>query len=265
MKNFIYIIIILPFTTILAEELRILSTTSTRDSGLYSYLLPIFDQKYNINSHVIATGTGHAIKNAENCNGDILITHAKKLEDEFVDNGYGKIRSNLMYNDFVLVGPSSDPIKLSTSTNLSDALSKIYQFMPFFISRGDESGTHLSELHIWDTLIKIKPNPSVNRWYLETGQGMGATLNVAVGMNAYTYTDRATWLKFKNKQNHVILFENDSLLRNQYGIVLISNEHCKDINHNGAAIFYNWITSNEGQQYISKYMLNNRSLFIPNY
>ena len=247
------------------SDLRILSTTSTRDSGLYSYLLPIFSEKFGINSHVIATGTGHAIKNAEYCNGDILITHAKKLEDKFIADGYGKIRSNLMYNDFVLIGPSSDPAQISNSTSVSEAFTKIYQYMPFFVSRGDDSGTYISEISIWNLNKASKPNPSIDKWYLETGQGMGATLNIAVAMNAYTYSDRATWLKFKNKQNHKVLFDNDKIMRNQYGIVLISDKHCKNINHNAANIFYQWVTSNEGQRHIFDYKLNNEPLFVPNY
>ena len=264
MKKFICLLLIIPFSSTFAD-LRILSTTSTRDSGLYEYLLPIFEKKYDINSYVIATGTGHAIKNAEYCNGDVLITHAKNLEEQFVADGYGKHRSNLMYNDFVLIGPSSDPAKISNSDNVSDAFSRIYQSTPFFISRGDQSGTHLSELNIWNSYAISKPIPSNHKWYLETGQGMGATLNVAVGMNAYTYSDRATWLKFKNKQNHVILYENDDLLRNQYGIVLINENHCRNINHDEANMFYKWITSNEGQEHISNYKFNNEPLFIPNY
>lgn len=269
MKNIFYLVLLIPFISSYAGELRILSTTSTRDSGLYSYLLPIFQKKYDITPYVIATGTGHAIKNAEYCNGDILITHAKKLEDQFVSNGYGKVRSNLMYNDFVVIGPSSDPVRISTSANVSDAFSKIYQSMQsmqYFVSRGDESGTHLSELNIWEMHNTVsKPDPSIHKWYLETGQGMGATLNVAVGINAYTYTDRATWVKFKNKRNHKILFENDNLMRNQYGIVLINSKHCGNINHKEANIFYNWITSRDGQKHISNYKVNNEPLFIPNY
>ena len=265
MKYFIYLLLIIPSISFSADQLRILSTTSTRDSGLYSHLLPIFKKEYSIDSYVIATGTGHAIKNAEYCNGDILITHAKKLEDEFVAKGYGKIRSDLMYNDFVLIGPSSDPAEISTSVRADEAFSKIYEYMPIFVSRGDKSGTHLSELSIWKMTKNAKPNSSIHQWYLETGQGMGATLNVTVGMNAYTYTDRATWLKFKNKQNHKILFDNDNSMINQYGIVLIDNQHCRNINHKEANLFYEWITSHDGQQHISNYKVNNQTLFYPNY
>ncbi|MBJ40883.1 MAG: sulfate transporter [Gammaproteobacteria bacterium] len=247
------------------SQIRILSTTSIRDSGLYEHILPYFEDKYKIKAHVIATGTAHAINNARQCNGDILITHAKNFENEFVRNGYGLLRSNLMYNDFVVVGPKSDPINTKESKKVTEVFSKIQDSKSNFVSRGDNSGTHLSEINIWKNPDLTQPDGIIDTWYLESGQGMGATLNIAVGLNAYTYSDRATWLKFSNKQGHTILFDNDEIMKNQYGIVKINPNHCKNINHRASNMFYNWITSKEGQDLIASYRLNNQVLFIPNF
>ena len=244
--------------------IKILSTTSTRDSGLYKYILPIFEKKYNAKVYVIATGTGQAIKNAENCNGDLLITHAQELEINFVNNGFGISRHNLMYNDFVLIGPNTKIDLIKKSKNIIDAFNLIAMSKYKFISRGDNSGTNISEKKIWDlTNIDIKKNSG--KWYLETGQGMGATLNVAVATDAYAYTDRATWLKFKNKQDHIITYEGDSRMFNQYGIVKINPTHCKNINYKYSNLFFSWITSKQGQKLIKNYKFNDKVLFVPNF
>ena len=265
MKKFLLICLFFSVNLSADTQLKVLSTTSTRDSGLYDYIIPYFEEKFDIEVSVIATGTGHAINNAKQCNGDILITHAKTIEEDFVKKGYGSSRSDLMYNDFVVVGPMKDPTNIKNSNKVSEVFDKIKNSQSKFVSRGDESGTHLSELRIWNNAISSLPNAYIDKWYLESGQGMGATLNIAVGLNAYTYTDRATWLKFENKQNHLILYANDEIMKNQYGIVKINPKYCMNINHNASNLFYNWIVSEEGQDLIGSYKLNNQVLFKPNY
>jgi tungstate transport system substrate-binding protein len=244
--------------------IKLLSTTSTRDSGLYSHILPMFENEYNIKVYVIATGTGQAIKNAQNCNGDLLITHADKLENKFVKNGFGLSRHNLMYNDFILVGPKDKSNEFRNAKDIIEVFSLIAKNKNKFISRGDNSGTDISEHEIWQkTNIDIQKHSG--DWYLKTGQGMGATLNITIATNSYTYTDRATWLKFNNKQQHVIVFENDPLMFNQYGIVKINPKHCKMNSYYYSNIFFKWITSAKGQGIIGSYKLNGKTLFTPNF
>ena len=244
--------------------LKVLSTTSTRDSGFYNYLLPKFEEQHKVKVYVIATGTGQAIKNAQNCNGDILITHAPDLEKEFVKNKFGVSRHNLMYNDFVLIGPKTQLRELQKLTNITDVFSYLAFNKIKFISRGDNSGTNISEHKIWN-LSNINIKNHSGDWYLETGQGMGATLNIAVATNSYVYSDRATWLKFKNKQNHMIVYENDHLMFNQYSIVQINPKYCTMINNKLADTFFKWITSKDVQQLIKNYKLDGKSLFVPNF
>jgi len=267
-RNIIYILVISLFFLIesLANEKNVLwlqSTTSARDSGLYSFILPKFEEKYNIKVYVVAVGTGQALQNAKNCDGDILIVHATNLERKFINDGYGIIRSNLMYNDFVIVGPSKNPANININDKISIVFNKIYKNSIKFISRGDSSGTHLAEMKLWD-MAHINPSPYSGKWYLNSGQGMGSTLNIAVGLNAYTFTDRATWLRFKNKQSHKILFEGDPELYNQYGIVKINPKHCKNRNHSLANNFYDWVLSTEGQELIGSFRIDGEKVFIPN-
>ena len=244
------------------STLKILSTTSTRDSGFYNYILPIFEKKFDIKTYTINTGTGQAIMNGKNCNGDILITHSKYLEDNFVKNGYGLSRKNLMHNRYVLIGPAKYKELFENTSSVVDAYNIIYSNKIKFVSRGDESGTHLSEKKIWNN-ANLNLN-SENLWYLSVGQGMGPTLNMAIAMNSVTYSDIATWLKFANKGDHVILFEGDDMMINQYGITLINPNHCENINHDDAKIFHKWMLSDEGQRIIGQYKYNNIPLFRPN-
>lgn len=263
LQIFVSIIILFFSTHAISEStLKILSTTSTRDSGFYNYILPIFEKKYGIKTYTINTGTGQAIMNAKNCNGDILITHSTNLENEFVKNGYGLSRTDLMYNSFVLVGPSNYKSLFEKIKTVSKAYRVIYANKIKFVSRGDESGTHLSEKKTWESTSLVLNNE--DSWYMSVGQGMGSTLNMAIAMNAITYTDIATWLKFSNKRDHVILFQGDKKMINQYGITLINPEHCDNINHLNAKIFHEWILSNHGQEIIEQYQYNNRPLFRPN-
>lgn len=257
-------ILFLNFVSADTRTLKLLSTTSTRDSGLLEFLLPHFKKKYNIKVHVIAFGTGHVLELAKNCDGDLLLTHATSLENNFINNGYGSMRDNLMYNDFIILGPPQDPAKINSLKSSSLALKNIASTKSTFISRGDNSGTHISELIIWKA-AEIDPTHYSGKWYLETGQGMGSSLNVAIAHNAYVYADRATWIRFANKGQHMVMIEKDPLMFNQYGLVKINPSHCPDIKHQDANLLYNWLISSPAQKLISEYRINNIPLFYPNF
>ncbi len=265
-KSFVYIILMTFSLASVGGDniLKILSTTSTRDSGFYDYIIPEFNKIYDIEVYVIATGTGHALDNARKCNGDILITHSPRLEKDFVSSGHGVDRAPFMLNDFIVIGPKNDPAKISKSINVISAFQKLYKAKAVFISRGDNSGTHLSELNIWS---QSGYNPKIHsgEWYLESGQGMGATLNVAIGSNSYTYTDRATWSNFDNKQNHIILYSGDKNMINQYSITRISPTKCPNIDIENSNLLRNWLISNDGQTAIREFKINNETMFMPNY
>ena len=249
--------------TIGKEYIILQSTTSTQNSGLYDYILPKFTKKHDIDVRVVAVGTGQAIKNAQNCDGDVLIVHSKDSEENFVRSGFGLYRKNLMYNDFVIIGPENDPAKVKSSGNAFEAFKKIFSERAIFASRGDESGTHKAEIKIWNNL-NMSTNDFNGGWYRELGLGMGATLNVAVQMDAYVLSDRATWLAFKNKRQHLILFEGDESLFNQYGIIPVNPNKCPSVKTNLSKIFIDWILSMEGQNFISSYKKNGQQLFFPN-
>ncbi len=239
------------------------STTSTANSGLYDYLLPVFEKKHDTRVHVVAVGTGQAIRNAGNCDADVLLVHAKSAEEKFVNDGFGISRQDLMYNDFVIVGPASDPAGVANAESASEALTAITAEQAIFASRGDNSGTHKKELQLWQQ-ANIDVEPLSGKWYRETGSGMGATLNITIGMGAYTLTDRATWISFNNKQKHRVLLEGDDALFNQYGIILVNPEKCPNVNAALAQQFIDWMTGSEGQQLIADYQLQGKQLFYPN-
>jgi tungstate transport system substrate-binding protein len=243
------------------DDLVIQSTTSTRDSGFYKFILPEFEKLYKIKVKVVAYGTGQAIVNAKNCNADILIVHSINDEIDFVKRGYGINREDLMYNDFVIIGPSNDPLNITKEKNIKKVFENISLGNSRFISRGDDSGTHKSEIRIWEA-AKINPKNNNYDFYYESGQGMGSTINIAIGMNSYTYTDRATWLNFKNKLNHQILFEKDPLLFNQYGIIQVNKVRCPNVNEVASKIFYNWMLSDHGRRLIESYKVKNKQLFF---
>ncbi|WP_246660490.1 substrate-binding domain-containing protein [Nitratireductor sp. XY-223] len=239
------------------------STTSTQNSGLYEHLLPAFEEKTGIQVRVVAVGTGQAIKNAGNCDGDLLLVHARAAEEAFVAEGGGKERRDVMYNDFVLVGPSADPAGIGGGADAGTALEKIAASRSAFVSRGDDSGTHKKELSLWSG-IGIDPVQYSGGWYRETGSGMGATLNAAVGMDAYVLTDRATWISFGNRAGHEILFEGDPSLFNQYGVVTIDPDHCPNVRQAEAKRFVDWLLGPEGQAAIAGFRLGGQQLFYPN-
>ncbi|MDB9862833.1 substrate-binding domain-containing protein [Litorivicinus sp.] len=246
-----------------ADSIILQSTTSTKNSGLYEHLLPIIKKEIDLVVRVVAVGTGQAIKNAERCDGDVLLVHAKGAEEEFVKGGFGVKRFNLMYNDFVIVGPKSDPAKIQGLNDATQALRKIASSKSIFVSRGDDSGTHKAELSLWRQTWSV-PSLISGKWYLETGSGMGTTLNIAVEMRAYAITDRATWIKFGNKRDTKILVEGDSKLVNQYGIILVSQKKCPTVNTEAGQKFVAWLLSAEGQKAIDSYSVGGNQLFFAN-
>jgi len=260
---FLFLLLGLPKTSFSKEFITLQSTTSTQNSGLYDYILPIFSDKYNIDVRVVAVGTGQAIKNAQNCDGDVLIVHSQASEENFVESGYGLYRQNLMYNDFIIIGPYNDPAEINSSQNAFEVFKKIYNAKPVFSSRGDESGTHKAEIKIWNE-INLETNKFNGNWYRELGLGMGATLNVAVQMDAYALSDRATWLAFNNKRDHKILFEGDKSLFNQYGIIPVNPKKCPTVKFNLSEKFIYWMLSKEGQNKIASFKVNGHQLFFPN-
>ncbi|MEQ8701286.1 MAG: substrate-binding domain-containing protein [Bauldia litoralis] len=239
------------------------STTSTQNSGLFDHLLPRFTKKTGIQVRVVAVGTGQALKNARNGDGDVLLVHAKPAEIEFVRAGYGVKRFDLMYNDFVIVGPPGDPAVVGGMTDAMAALKKIAAAKAVFASRGDDSGTHKKERGLWKQ-AGLDPTRASGKWYRETGSGMGATLNAAVGMGAYTMTDRATWIAFKNKADFKILVEGDGNLFNQYGIILVDPSRHKHVKAKEGQAFVDWLLSPEGQAAIAAYKVKGQQLFFPN-
>lgn len=239
------------------------STTSTQNSGLYDHLLPIFTENSGIEVRIVAVGTGQAIKNARNCDGDVLLVHAKPAEEKFVAEGHGVSRCDVMYNDFVIVGPADDPAKVAGESDVTGALSRIRESKAVFASRGDESGTHKKEMALWRG-AGTDPTGESGSWYRETGSGMGATLNVAVAMNAYAMTDRATWIAFANKANHKVVVEGDERLFNQYGVILVNPEKCAKVKAGPARKFIDWLLSSEGQSAIAGYRRDSKQLFFPN-
>ena len=239
------------------------STTSTANSGLYDHLLPIFEGETGITVNVVAVGTGQAIKNAENCDGDVLLVHAKPSEEAFVRAGFGTARTDLMYNDFVIVGPEADPAGVGGMDDVEAALSQIAAAGALFASRGDDSGTHKKEMALWSA-AGVDPTAGSGAWYRETGSGMGATLNAGIGMGAYVMTDRATWFSFGNKQDYAIAVQGDADMFNQYGVIPISPEHCPSVNVDAAQTFADWLLSAAGQEAIGAYQVAGQQLFFPN-
>jgi tungstate transport system substrate-binding protein len=239
------------------------STTSTANSGLLDHILPIFQEKTGIEVRVVAVGTGQAIKNAQNGDGDVLLVHAKPAEEKFVAEGFGVERFDLMYNDFVFVGPENDPAGIGGSGNAQEALKAIAAIPALFASRGDDSGTHKKELALWKA-ARLDPTAASGTWYRETGSGMGATLNAAVGMGAYTMSDRATWITFKNKGSFKILVEGDETLFNQYGVILVNPERFANVKAAEGQAFIDWLLSKEGQAAIASFKVDGQQLFFPN-
>ena len=236
------------------------STTSTKNSGFYDYILPKFQAETGIIVNVVAVGTGAAIKNARNCDADILLVHSPEHEKRFVADGYAKKRYDVMYNDFVIVGPGNDPSELGDMQDVTLAFEKIALTGTKFASRSDNSGTHSKELSIWRE-ARLNPEAGSGKWYFETGSGMGTTLNTAVGMNAYTLVDRASWHSFSNKHDFRIILEGDKRLFNPYSIMLISKVKCPEVKSKEGQLFIEWLISDKGQNEISRFTINGRQVF----
>lgn len=245
------------------QRILVQSTTSTQNSGLYDYLLPIFEKETGMRVDVVAVGTGQAINNAKNGDADVLLVHAMASELEFVEQGYGVERRDVMYNDFVIIGPKDDPAGIAAKTTLSNALNALQAAGHPFVSRGDDSGTNKKELQLWKAAA-LSPSEYTGGWYLETGSGMGATIRMAVETNGYTLTDRATWISFNAKENHRILLSGQAELFNQYGVIAVNPSKHPHVNSTGSQVFINWLTSERGQKLIADFTVQGQQLFFPN-
>ena len=243
--------------------ITVASTTSTEASGLFKQLLPAFTEASGIEARVVAVGTGQAIKLARSCDADVLFVHHKPSEEAFVAEGYGVARHDVMYNDFVIVGPANDPAGLKGEQDAVKALKATAAAEAPFASRGDDSGTHKKERALWGE-AGIDVAAASGRWYRETGSGMGATLNTAAAMGAYALTDRGTWLAFKNKAGMAVLAEGDPRLFNQYGVVLVSATKCPSVKSALGQVFVDWLIGPEGQAAIAAFKLGGQQLFFPN-
>ena len=257
------LLLALPVAAADKHIVRLATTTSTASSGLLDYMLPKFEQKCSCKVHVIAVGTGKALKLGEDGNVDVVLVHARPSEDAFVAAGHGVDRRDVMYNDFVLIGPFNDPAKVKGEKDIVAAMKKIAANKLKFVSRGDDSGTDQMEKAYWKA-AEIKP-ADINqaRWYFSAGQGMGEVLMMSGEMRAYTLTDRGTYISYRERIGLPILVEGDSRMFNPYGIIAVSPKKYPDVNHKGATALIDWITSTEGQQLIGTFKVGGEQLFIP--
>ena len=260
-----FALIALAFTTSPAADNFIIvqSTTSTQNSGLFEHILPLFTKKTGIEVRVVAVGTGQALKNAEKGDGDVVLVHSQPDEEKFVADGWGVKRYPVMYNDFIIVGPAADPARITGIRQVPESLKKIAEAQAPFASRADDSGTNKAELMLWQQ-SGVDPKKSSRSWYLETGSGMGSTLNIAVGKQAYALTDRGTWLAFANKDDFKVLVEGDDKLFNQYGVILVNPAKHPNIKAKDGQAFIDWLTGSEGQAAIANYKIDGQQLFFPN-
>ena len=243
--------------------ITVASTTSTEQSGLFKHLLPAFQKKTGIQVRVVALGTGQALDLARRGDADVVFVHARSAEEKFVAEGHGAQRIPVMYNDFVLIGPKSDPAKIAGGKDVVEAFRKLKGAAAPFVSRGDRSGTHSAELELWKT-AGIDIARDKGPWYRDTGQGMGPALNTASSMNAYILADRGTWLSFKNRGDLAILVEGDKRLFNQYGVILVNPAKHVTVKRAEAQAFIDWLVSPEGQKTIADYRIGGEQLFYPN-
>jgi len=239
------------------------STTSTEQSRLFAHILPVFQKKTGIQVRVVALGTGQALDLARRGDADVVFVHARSAEEKFLAEGHGVRRFDVMYNDFVLIGPKPDPAKVSGGRDILDALKEIKAASAPFVSRGDKSGTHIAELDLWK-LAGIDIAKERGSWYRDTGQGMGPALNTASAMNAYILADRGTWISFKNRGELVIAVEGDKRLFNQYGVMLVNPLKHPNVKKDLGLAFVDWVISPEGQKVIADYKVGGEQLFFPN-
>jgi tungstate transport system substrate-binding protein len=243
--------------------ITVASTTSTEQSGLFGYLLPIFETKTGVKVHVVALGTGQALDVARRGDADVVFVHARSAEEKFLAEGEGVKRFPVMYNDFVLIGPKSDPAKVGGGKDIVVALQKLGAAHAPFVSRGDRSGTHIAELALWK-VAGIDIDKSKGPWYRDVGQGMGPALNTAASMNAYILSDRGTWLAFRNRSDLTILVEGDKRLFNQYGVMLVDPLKHPNVKKELGQQFVDWLISPDGQTAIAGYKIDGEQLFYPN-
>jgi tungstate transport system substrate-binding protein len=253
-------------TPVCAQDKSIVvsSTTSTQDSGLFGYILPLFKEKTGIDVKIIAQGTGQALDTGRRGDSDVVFVHAKSAEEKFLAEGEGVKRHPVMYNDFVLIGPKSDPAGIKGMKDVAKALKTIKDKQADFISRGDRSGTHIAELALWNKDAGVDIEKEKGPWYKSIGQGMGAALNTAGASNGYVLSDRGTWLSFKNKGDLQILVEGDKRLFNQYGVMLVNPAKHPNVKKELGQAFIDWLISPEGQKAIANYKINGEQLFYPN-
>lgn len=247
-----------------APAITVASTTSTEQSGLFGYLLPLFKARTGIEAHVVAVGTGQALKIGENGDCDVVFVHDRESELKFVESGFGIERREVMYNDFVLIGPKSDPAHIAGESSVSAALAGIAAAGAPFVSRGDDSGTDKAEKRLWRA-AGIEGKMTQSSWYREIGQGMGPALNTAAAMGAYLLADRGTWISFKNRRDLDILVEGDKRLFNQYGVMLVNPARHPQVKAAEGRQFIRWLTAPEGQKAIAAYKIEGQQLFFPNY
>jgi len=245
------------------KSIVVASTTSTQDSGLLNHIVPLFESKTGIDVRVVAQGTGQAIDTGRRGDADVVFVHAKAAEEKFVAEGFGVKRYPVMYNDFVLIGPQSDPAGISGKRNIVTALKAIKSKAALFISRGDRSGTHIAEVDLWK-VAGIDIEREKGHWYKSIGQGMGAALNTASASNAYVLSDRGTWLSFKNRGDLIIAVEGDKPLFNQYGVMLVNPAKHPNVKKDLGQAFIDWLVSPEGQKAIADYKISGEQLFFPN-
>ena len=244
------------------RPITLVSTTSTENSGLLADLLPKFTARTGIEVRVVAVGTGKAIRMAERGDADVLLVHHRPSEDRFMEQGYGALRRDVMYNDFLIVGPRADPAGIRGQSDAPRALAAIAAAAAPFASRGDDSGTHMKELALWRE-AGVTPDAAGSDWYRSTGSGQGATLNLAAELSAYTLTDRGTWLSFKNRKELVPLVEGDPPLHNPYGILLVNPKLHPHVHELEARKLIDWLTSDEGQRAIAGFAIDGQQLFFP--
>ena len=260
----VLVAVLMNSSQVYAQEKSIVvsSTTSTEQSGLFEFMLPIFKMKTGISVKVVAVGTGQALDIGRRGDADVVFVHDKPAEEKFVEEGFATKRNEVMYNDFVLIGPKSDPAKVGGGKDIQAALQKISVAQAPFVSRGDKSGTHAAELRYWKGAgITVSPTQA---WYKETGSGMGPALNTASAMNAYILADRATWLSFKNRGDLVILVQGDPKLFNQYGVMLVNPAKFPHVKKVQGQEFIDWLISKNGQEVIASYKIDGEQLFFPN-
>jgi tungstate transport system substrate-binding protein len=243
--------------------ITVASTTSTEHSGLFRHLLPLFQHETGMEVRVVAVGTGQAIVLAQRGDADVLLVHHRPSEEQFVAEGFGVARSDVMYNDFVIVGPQTDPARVKSVADAATALAQIAARQAIFVSRGDDSGTHKLELSLWKT-AGVNVSAASGAWYREAGAGMGATLNTTSGLDAYCLTDRGTWLSFKNRGKLAILVEGDPRLFNQYGVILVNPRKHPHVKAQDGQAFIDWLLSDKGQQAIAAFRLEGAQAFFPN-